>query len=74
MRPHKLILTLALTAGLTVSTAVSSASPAGATSTATTCRVELNYVDAYDVEENNGDEIRIDLAGYMYPSGTSTSP
>ncbi|GAA2684409.1 hypothetical protein [Nonomuraea recticatena] len=69
MRSHKLILALALTAGLTVSAAVSSASPAGATSAAATCRVELNYVDAYDVEENNGDEIRIDLAGYMYPSG-----
>ncbi|GAA0998693.1 hypothetical protein GCM10009555_098490 [Acrocarpospora macrocephala] len=69
MRSHKLILALALTAGLTVSAAVSTASPAGATSAAATCRVELNYVDAYDVDENNGDEIRINLAGYMYPSG-----
>ncbi|MGW0807687.1 hypothetical protein [Nonomuraea sp. NPDC002799] len=65
MRSHKLILALALTAGL----AVSAAAPAGATSAATTCRVELGYLDAYDVEENNGDEIRINLAGYMYPGG-----
>lgn len=65
MRTHQLILTLALTAGL----AVAAASPAAARSTATTCRVELNYLDAYDTEESGGDEIKINLAGYMYPSG-----
>ncbi|WP_188195603.1 hypothetical protein [Nonomuraea sp. SYSU D8015] len=69
MRSHKLIRALALMAGLTVSAAVSAASPVGATSAATTCRVELDLVDAYDTEENNGDEIKINLAGYMYPSG-----
>ncbi|GIH80068.1 hypothetical protein [Planobispora longispora] len=70
MRSDKL-LTLALTAGLAVSATVSAASPAGARSAAATCRVEVNYVDAYDTEENNGDEIRINLAGYMYPSGNN---
>lgn len=69
MRSHKLIRALALTAGLAVPAAVSAASPAGATTAAATCRVELNYVDAYDTDENNGDEIKINLAGYMYPSG-----
>ncbi|TXK35252.1 hypothetical protein [Nonomuraea sp. C10] len=64
MRSHKLVLALALTVGLAVS-----AAPAAATSTAGTCRVELNFVDAYDTDENNGDEIRINLAGYMYPGG-----
>ncbi|MFB9884099.1 hypothetical protein ACFFMN_39840 [Planobispora siamensis] len=70
MRSHKL-LALALTAGLAVPAAVSAASPAGAATAAATCRVEVNYVDAYDTEENNGDEIRINLAGYMYPGGGS---
>ena len=69
MRSHKLLRALALTAGLAVWAAVSAASPAGAASTASTCRVELNFVDAYDTDENNGDEIRINLAGYMYPGG-----
>ncbi|MEU4232838.1 hypothetical protein AB0F17_51835 [Nonomuraea sp. NPDC026600] len=69
MRSHKLIRALALTAGLAVSAALSAVSPAGATTAAATCRVELNYVDAYDTDENSGDEIRINLAGYMYPSG-----
>lgn len=65
MRSHKLVLALALTASLTVPAAV----PAGATTKASTCRVEVNFVDAHDTDENNGDEIRINLAGYMYPSG-----
>lgn len=69
MRSHKLILARALTVGLAVSMAVSAVSPASATTAAGTCRVEVNYVDAYDVDENNGDEIRVNLAGYMYPSG-----
>ncbi|MBB5078617.1 hypothetical protein [Nonomuraea endophytica] len=68
MRSHRLLPALALIAGL----AVAAASPADAT--AATCRVELNYVDAYDVDENNGDEIRINLAGYMYPSGNQYVP
>ncbi|MFI7453956.1 hypothetical protein ACIBQX_41155 [Nonomuraea sp. NPDC049714] len=69
MRSHKLVLALALTAGLAVPAAVPAASPADATTRASTCRVEVNFVDAYDTDENNGDEIRINLAGYMYPSG-----
>jgi hypothetical protein len=69
MRSHKLVLALALTASLAVPVAVSAASPAGATTKASTCRVELNFVDAYDTDENNGDEIKINLAGFMYPSG-----
>ncbi|MFI6393973.1 hypothetical protein [Nonomuraea sp. NPDC050540] len=70
MRSHQLLLAFALTAGL----AVAAASPADATAAASTCRVELNFVDAYDVDENNGDEIRINLAGYMYPSGNRYVP
>ncbi|MET8004490.1 hypothetical protein [Nonomuraea glycinis] len=65
MRSHKLVLALALTAGL----AVPAASPAHATTKASTCRVEVNFVDAHDTDENNGDEIKINLAGFMYPSG-----
>jgi hypothetical protein len=68
MRSHKLVLALALTASLAVPAAVSAASPADATAKASTCRVELNFVDAHDTDENNGDEIRINLAGYMYPN------
>lgn len=68
MRSHKLILAVALTAGLALPAAVSTASPAGAASAAT-CRVELGYLDAYDTEESSGDEIRINLAGFMYPTG-----
>lgn len=64
MRSHKLLLALAMTAGLAAATA----SPAAATTMASTCRVEVNFVDAYDTEENSGDEVRIRLAGYMYPS------
>ncbi|MFG1947236.1 hypothetical protein [Nonomuraea sp. NPDC048826] len=67
MRSHKLMTALALAAGLAAATA--SAAPAAATTSAATCRVEVNYLDAYDTEENNGDEIKINLAGYMYPSG-----
>ncbi|MGN9785989.1 hypothetical protein ACTMTF_31495 [Nonomuraea sp. ZG12] len=74
MRSHKLVLALALTASLAVPAAVSAASPAGATTRASTCRVELNFVDAYDTDENNGDEIRVNLAGYMYPSGNQYVP
>ncbi|MFI6317832.1 hypothetical protein ACIBG8_09965 [Nonomuraea sp. NPDC050556] len=62
---NKLICTLALTAAAAMTTAA----PAVASSTATTCRVEVNYVDAYDTEENGGDEVKLNLAGYMYPSG-----
>jgi hypothetical protein len=69
MRSHKLVLALALTASLAVPVAVSAASPAGAATKASTCRVEVNFVDAYDTDENNGDEIKINLAGFMYPSG-----
>jgi hypothetical protein len=69
MRSHKLVLALALTASLAVPAAVSAALPAGATTKASTCRVEVNFVDAYDTDENNGDEIKINLAGFMYPSG-----
>lgn len=67
MRSHKLVLALALTAGLAVPAAV--ASPAGATAKASTCRVELNFVDAHDTDENGGDEIKVNLAGFMYPTG-----
>ncbi|MDA0634034.1 hypothetical protein OUY22_11450 [Nonomuraea sp. MCN248] len=61
------LLTALLASALTVS-AVPPA-PSQAAATAGTCRVEVEYVDAYDVDENNGDEIRINLAGYMYPGG-----
>lgn len=50
----------------TASTSTASMSTAS-TSTASTCRVEVELVDAYDTDEKNGDEIRINLAGYMYP-------
>ncbi|WP_327090219.1 hypothetical protein OIE66_06245 [Nonomuraea sp. NBC_01738] len=66
MRSHTLVGALVLAASALVSTA----SPAGATTTAATCRVELNFVDAYDTDENNGDEIKVNLAGFMYPSGS----
>ncbi|MGI5271608.1 hypothetical protein ACQEUU_20805 [Nonomuraea sp. CA-218870] len=73
MRSDKFTRALTLTASLASALAVSAVSPAvspaAATSTAGTCRVEVEYVDAYDVDENNGDEIRINLAGFMYPGG-----
>ncbi|MFI6601449.1 hypothetical protein ACIBHX_34810 [Nonomuraea sp. NPDC050536] len=66
----KLISALALVAGLVVP-AAAAAAPAHATAAATTCRVDLDYVDLYDVDEKDGtDEVKIDLAGYFYPSGS----
>jgi hypothetical protein len=69
MRSQKLIPALALAAGLAVPAALAAAPPAGATAAATTCQVDLDYVDLYNVDESDGtDEVRIDLGGYFYPS------
>ncbi|WP_214325712.1 hypothetical protein [Nonomuraea sediminis] len=71
MRSQRLIPALVLAAGLAIPAAVATASPAGAKAAATTCRVEVDYVDLYDVDEKDGtDEVKIDLAGYYYPSGS----
>ncbi|MBO3746037.1 hypothetical protein J5X84_08170 [Streptosporangiaceae bacterium NEAU-GS5] len=68
MRPQKLIPAVALAAGLTIPMAVA-AQPAGATAKSSTCRVEVEYLDLINVDESDGtDEVRIDLAGYFYPS------
>ncbi|MBB5781239.1 hypothetical protein [Nonomuraea jabiensis] len=72
MRTHKLIPALALTAALAVPAALAVAPPAGAAARASTCRVELDYIDANNVDESdNVDEIRINLGGIMYPAGNT---
>ncbi|MEW1848188.1 hypothetical protein AB0392_60385 [Nonomuraea angiospora] len=72
MRTQKLIPALALTAALAVPATLAAAPPAGATARAATCRVELDYIDANNVDESdNVDEIRINLGGIMYPAGNT---
>ncbi|TMR05619.1 hypothetical protein ETD86_53035 [Nonomuraea turkmeniaca] len=72
MRSQKLIPALALAAGLAVPATLVAAPPAGATAMAATCRVEVDFVDANNVDEtDNVDEIRINLGGIMYPAGNS---
>jgi hypothetical protein len=73
MRSQQLIPALALAAALAVPAALAAAPPAGATTAAASCLVELGYVDLNNVDELDGtDEVRIDLGGLLYP-GTGSA-